>query len=456
MGSKISSRKIDLLFLFAASLFVFSGILLAFSYFTYGGVVLTTGFLVLVKIRTIYKQTNRSIAFFFDAVRNNDSTLVFPSETNNESFDQLHRSLNSMNLHIQKVKLDAEIREKYFTAIIAQSATGFIVMNHEKRIELINEAACVFAGISAESSNRDLLKIKNKALFDTLCELKAGENMVFKNYQKFIVQQLLLKATEITTGSRNLMLFSLQDIRPELNVKEIESYQKLISILTHEIMNSLAPITSISRTLNNVFKSGNSDGRLDEVQISTTVLGLKSIEEQSDGLLNFVGNYRKLIKIPPPDIRSIEVDEWIQQIYIVYNEACSHKNIHFEIKREGKSARIEGDKHLLNQAIINLINNAIDALENQDNKRIQIVFSGLKDNYYIRIGNNGPAIPQELQEDIFIPFFTTKAKGSGIGLSIASQIVKLHNGTLDVFSDENVGTIFSIKLHNKHNNNNIE
>lgn len=448
MGSKISTGRMGLYFLLAVLFLVGSGALLALSFFTYGGVLLTLGVFVLLQIWHLYNHTNRSIAFFFDAVRNNDTTLAFPVNTKNSTLDQFHGSLSDMSKHIQHVKLEAEIREKYFTAIIKQSATGFIVMNKEQGIELINETACLLAGISTGSSNPNLLKIKNNRLFKTLCSMKAGENITFKNHNKYAVQQLLLRATEIKTESRNLMLFSLQDIRPELNEKEIESYQKLISILTHEIMNSLAPLTSISRTLNNFFKEKSGDEfSLNDIQISTTVQGLKAIEEQSEGLLNFVGNYRKLIKIPPPDIRKISIDEWIEQLYVLYSEICRQESIQFVIRHEGRNDYLEGDKNLLNQVLINLIKNAIEALQEvSDNKRIQIVFSKDKESFYIQVGNNGPTISSELQDKIFVPFFTTKPNGSGIGLSISSQIVKLHKGTLDVFSDETIGTVFTIKI----------
>jgi signal transduction histidine kinase len=448
MASDVSSRRFLGYFSLAAIFFVGSGILLALTYFTYGGVLLVLGILALVKIWFLYQHTNRSIAFFFDAVRNNDTTLAFPEEIHNSTLDQLHRSLNSMNQHIQKVKLEAEIHEKYFKAIIKQSATGFIVMNKNFGVELINETACLLAGISSSSANPNILQVKNNRLFQTLCSMKAGENATFKNYNKYSVQQLLLKAAEIRSESRNLMLFSLQDIRPELSEKEIESYQKLISILTHEIMNSLAPITSISRTLNRFFSKENiSKGQLDDLQVTTTIQGLKAIEEQTEGLLNFVGNYRKLIKIPPPEIKTIDVKEWIQQLYVLYNEMCREKNIRFEVTMEGKGEYIEGDKNLLNLVLINLITNAIEALDDVvDNKRILIVFSNDKEGTFIRVGNNGPIIPTELQEKIFVPFFTTKQNGSGIGLSISSQIIKLHKGTLDVFSETDIGTIFTINI----------
>lgn len=435
-------------FLLAAIFLSGSGAMFAISLFTYGGFFFATGIFWLIKIWMCYQHTNQSIALFFDSVRNNDSTLVFPRSPQNTTLDELHRSLNAMNNHIQHIKLDAEVREKYFTAIIRQSSTGFIVMNGEFGIELINEAACQLAGISPGSYNKNLLKVKNPRLFDALCVLKAGENITFRNYNKFTVQQLLVKATQIRTDSRNLMLFSLQDIRSELSEKEIESYQKLISILTHEIMNSLAPLTSISRTLNNIFQTEKlNDGKLDDIQISTTIQGLKAIEEQSEGLLHFVGNYRKLIKIPPPVISTIDISEWIQQLNVLYTEICNHKNVQFEIIQEKKDFFIQGDKNLLNQVLINLIQNALDALDEvSEKRRIRIVFSASQENCFIRIGNNGPVIPPELQEKIFVPFFTTKQNGSGIGLSISNQIIKLHKGTLDVFSDDNTGTIFTIKL----------
>jgi signal transduction histidine kinase len=186
---------------------------------------------------------------------------------------------------------------------------------------------------------------------------------------------------------------------------------------------------------------------LNDIQISTTVQGLKAIEEQSEGLLNFVGNYRKLIKIPPPDIRKISIDEWIEQLYVLYSEICRQESIQFVIRHDGRNDYLEGDKNLLNQVLINLIQNAIEALQEvSDNKRIQIVFSKDKETFYIQVGNNGPTISSELQDKIFVPFFTTKPNGSGIGLSISSQIVKLHKGTLDVFSDETIGTVFTIKI----------
>jgi len=450
MVSKLSSGRMLVLFIFSGIFFSTGGLLLGKSFFTYGIVLFVLGIACIGVLWKLYHQTNRSITFFFDAVRNNDSTLVFPISNNNRSLDNLFRSLNNLNQHIQKIKLETEFREKYYKAIIKQSTTGFIVMAKNKNIELINEAACTLAGVSTDSSNLNLLKIKNSRLYETLCTMKAGGNLTYKGYNQFAVQQLLLKATEIKTEKIELMLFSVHNIRNELNEKELESYQKLISILTHEMMNSLAPLTSISKTLYNLFYSEGkviSPENLSEIQIITTLQGLKAIEEQSGGLTSFVNSYRKLIKIHQPKIHDIDVKEWADQLSVFYKDTCQTKNIEFEIQVHERLHSISGDKNLLNQVLFNLVNNAIDALEDIKNeKKIKISFSLAKGSTFIQVGNNGPAIPQSIQDKIFVPFYTTKEKGSGIGLSISSQIVKLHKGTLDVFSDETTGTIFTINF----------
>lgn len=355
-----------------------------------------------------------------------------------------------MNKHFRNLKLESEVREKYFRAIIRHSATGFIVMSKSKGVELINESAAAMAGIPTESSNPNLLKVKNNHLYDTLCSLKAGDNYTFRNYNKYSVQQLLIKATEVNTDSRELLLFSIQDIKPELSEKEIDAYRKLISILTHEIMNALAPLTSISRTLNRIFLHKEiPDGNLtlSDTEVSTAIQGLRAIEEQSGSVTSFVENYRKLVKIPPPEISDININQWIQQLLVLFNEICLDKGIRFDIKNNCRYDDLRGDKNLLNQVLINLIKNAIEALDSWDgDKRLTVIFSNRMKSFYIQVGNNGPYIPPELQEKIFVPFFTTKQNGSGIGLSISNQIIQLHKGTLDVFSEESAGTIFTITL----------
>jgi two-component system, NtrC family, nitrogen regulation sensor histidine kinase NtrY len=428
---------------------VFGGALVRPGFFIYGIFLLCIGVICLIRIWYLFNQTNRSIAFFFDAIRNNDSTASFPITGKLKSADFLHRSLNLLNRHFQEVKLESELKEKYFRSIIRQSNTGFVILNCENDIELINEAACNFAGISVLSSNPNFIRKKQPALYDVLCNMKTGEDITYCTHNKFTGFQLLIKATEIKTTEKEIKLITLQDISHELTDKEVESYQKLISILTHEIMNSLAPLTSLSKTLSRVFIHNArtiAPDEVTEIHIQTTVQGLTAIESQAAGLMDFVGNYRKLIKIPNPIMYEIAVKDWMEQLRIIYQDELEAKGIIFEISIHEVS-KVVGDKNLLNQVLINVINNARDSLMNIEyEKRIKIVVFRVNETIFIQVGNNGPVIPPEIQDKIFTPFFTTKENGSGIGLSVSQQIMHMHKGSLNVYSDMERGTIFTLKL----------
>lgn len=447
MAYKFSNRSWFLSIVCAFICLVSGGALVRPGLFTYGIVLICIGMVCLVRIWYLFNQTNRSIAFFFDAIRNNDSTATFPVTGHIKSAEFLHRSLNQLNRHFQEVKLEAELKEKYFRSIIRQSNTGFIIINRDNDIELINEAACTFAGISILSSNPNLIKKKNDALYEIVCNLQTGEKITYRTHNQFAGFQVLLKATEIRTTEKIIKLVTLQDISHELTEKEAESYQKLISILTHEIMNSLAPLTSLSKTLNKVFTH---DSRtilaeeITDVDIQTTVQGLTAIESQSAGLMDFVGNYRKLTKIPKPVIHDIPVGDWMEQLRIIYQDEMDRLGIHFEISINDLEL-VQGDKNLLNQVLINLINNAKDSLlECQCERKIKLLIFKTSGTTCIQIGNNGPVIPPEILDKIFIPFFTTKENGSGIGLSVSQQIMHMHKGSLDVYSGMEEGTIFTL------------
>jgi len=297
----------------------------------------------------------------------------------------------------------------------------------------------------------NLLKIKNKEFYDVLTHIETGESVTFRNNLSGSVQLLLFRATAIKSGEKTVKLISVQDIRQELDEKELESYQKLISILTHEIMNSIAPMTSVSKTLVNFYIKGGIPVKaeaIDDSVISTTVQGLKLIEEQGNGLINFVNSYRRLIKIPQPVFQAFDIDDWLEQLTILFAERLRADQIELDIVVEKALNEIYADKNLINQVVVNLINNAIDALQQiEDQRKIAIELIANRENrVLIKISNNGPAIPEEILEKIFIPFFTTKENGSGIGLSLSRQIMRSLKGTISVVSNEQEGTVFTLEI----------
>jgi len=447
----LQPRSGFVLFFLSVISFTGSGFLLAHSNYYLALSLFIAGFVFIWLIIRIYIATNEAIAFFFDSLRNDDTSLHFQSLKTNRSLKSLYESMNLLNSHFQDIRFRNEYNETYYKTIIQNASTGLLVLNGNNQIELINKVACNYAGISSESRNPDLLRIKHPAFYEAICNLKPGDNITYRNLLSNKLQLLVFMATMIRRKDTDLKLVSIQDIRYELESKELESYRKLMNVMTHEIMNLLTPLTTVAKELYSLYCKSGSPGEvsdIDKATIIATANGLALIDEQSNGLLNFVNSYRKISKLPQPEFTTINVGEWIEQLKIVFDSKMRENKVSFSIHTDKSPKQIVADKNLLNQVIINLINNSFDAvLETGLDRIIEInIMKTLHDRVLIKISNNGPVIPPQLQEKIFIPFFTTKKNGSGIGLSIAQEIMKLHNGSLVVVSTLEDKTSFILEF----------
>lgn len=387
-----------------------------------------------------FNRTNRSVAYFFESIENDDSQLRFSAKYRNKSLTHLYNSMNKVNEKLADIKFQNQRNEQYYKALIQQSATGLIAMSENNKIEVANTMACELAGI-AVPQNFHRLQVKNPDLWNLLCEIKSGETQtvkIFRNGQYF---HLSVCTTVMNFSGTSTKIISLQDIKQELDTKETESWQKLISVLTHEIMNSIAPITSLTNTLTRFFRNKNNPVAASEITdpvIENTLKGLDIIEERGNGLLNFVKNYRQLTKIPPPVFSYFEAYSWINNIRILLYEKLETHNIQMELSVNNQAGIIHADEKLLTQVIINLILNAIEALtEKPDDRKIKATIRmNEKKQVQIEISNNGPKIQPELADKIFVPFFTTKENGSGIGLSLSRQIIQMHRGYIYLETEE--------------------
>ncbi len=389
-----------------------------------------------------FNQSNRQIAFFFEAIKNDDSSLKFPTTIRQKSLRHLYQSLNSLNDQINQIKQQNEYLEKYYQSFIHHAATGLMAINQNNEVEIMNEKAFEYAGIPSFTPLH-LVPVRNPGLFNLLAMVNPGETQTYRRLTGDSQVNLLIRSREIRYGGKISRLISLQDIRHELDEKELDSWQKLIRVLTHEIMNSIAPIVSLTGTLRKFFiEEGSPDRRemIDEETIENVIQGLDTIEERGNGLVNFVNSYRKLTRIPRPEFDTFPIEDWLKHIRILFNEQMADRNIHFETVINPKAREITGDKTLLTQVIINILNNAMEALEEMSSDRkIKVSVEISKQNRpLIRILNNGPQILPETLEKIFIPFFTTKENGSGIGLSLSRQILRLHHGSIHAESNEKV------------------
>lgn len=381
-------------------------------------------------------QSNRQIAFFFEAIRNEDSALKFPTNIKQSSLRNLYQRLNELNNTISEIKLKNEYLEKYYQTFIQHASIGLIALNQDKEVDLMNETAFEYAGIPSFIPLH-LIPRKNPELYEVLKSVTPGETVSFKRFAGDTRMDLLIRAREIRYGGKRSTIISLQDIRHQLDEKELDTWQKLIRILTHEIMNSIAPIVSLTGTMRKIFVSGEDSGKhraYDHETIESMVQGLNTIEERGNGLINFVNSYRKLTRIPRPEFETIEIKPWLEQIRLLMAGTLKQDQINLQMKIDPAVRTLSGDEKLLTQVVINILNNAREALlEKEADRQIIIEVSLSKQKRpLICITNNGGAIPDDLIEKIFIPFFTTKEEGSGIGLSLSRQILRLHKGSLHV------------------------
>ena len=380
---------------------------------------------------------NRKITFFFDAVSNDDTTLHFSEKLRDKSLNVLHQSLNRLNKHISDIKIENEHNEKFFRELMKYSATGLMAVDDHGYIELINDSALDLIGLP-HISHIHLLQQKNNELYEQIIHLTPGQSRTVKLLHGDELRLLSLKVAVLKFGEKKYRLYSIYDIKSEIEANELDSWQKLIRVMTHEIMNSIAPITSLSNTLTKIFvKHGNPlpVNEVTEKHIANTIHGLDVIENTGKGLMHFVEDYRKLTKIPKPAFKPIDVRGWLNTIQVLMKPKLDEENIELKISNKELYKELIGDEKLLNQVIINILNNAIDALKNTKEKKIMLgVVESPLGKLKISVSDNGSGITPDEIEKIFIPFYTTKENGSGIGLSLSRQIMRLHKGSISVFS----------------------
>ena len=386
-----------------------------------------------VELISFLNRTNTKIAFFFDAIRNNDSTLNFPEKTGNKSLNELNASLNKVNELIRNIKFELQQQEQYYKTILEHVSIGIISFNENGNIYLSNTAARNLLGHEHLTHINQISQIDRK-LFSAIKELQPGDRKLVSFNGKTGIVQLSLKSTLFKTAQETFQLVAIQDIKTELETQELEAWIKLIRVLTHEIMNTVAPITSLSQTILKYFK--NLDGQMpSEKIIGNTIKGLEVINERGTGLIGFVETYRKLTRIPQPDKKPVNVSHLFENtITLVKHEPINEQvQILWEVKPI--DLEIVADEKQIAQVLINLLKNSMESLKSNGNGKIflkgEINTNG---KVLISVIDNGPGITEELMDKIFIPFFTTKSNGSGIGLSLSRQIMQMHGGSLKVES----------------------
>jgi two-component system, NtrC family, nitrogen regulation sensor histidine kinase NtrY len=391
--------------------------------------------------------TNRKISYFLESVQNDDSALLFPANINSNPIRELYQGLRKVNEQIQQLKIENLQREQYFQTLLENVATGIVTYNTKGFVQHANSAAKKMLSVQV-LTHIDQLERISRDLFNTVRNIKPFEQQHVSLATRGGTVELSLKATSFKTKNDDLILLSIQDIRNELDEKELDSWMKLIRVLMHEIMNTITPITSLSESLHKFLTI---DGRpvspneVDNNTILKTMQGLNVIKEQAGGLMLFVESYRKLTHLPNPDKKTFKVNDLVNRIKILYNSLENSGSVRLDVKVDPIDMNLFADQNLISQVLLNLLKNALEGIENKPEGTIQLDAKYSGDHRpEICVSDNGHGIPPEYINQIFMPFFTTRENGSGIGLSISRQIMRLHGGRLQVKSIPNSETKFTM------------
>ncbi len=392
-------------------------------------------------------KTNRDLAGFLESIRFSEFTRSFQIEGMGSSFNELNKAFNDVISDFQKVRSEREEHFHYLQSIVQNIDVSIIAYREDGTIEMINKAAKKLFQLSTIRNIRKL-GVLSEELVSTLQNIKPGENKLVKVQDEDDFLQLAINTTELKLRDKIVTLATIKNIQNVLEEQETEAWQKLIRVLTHEIMNSITPIASLSATLENMLKPYTNNDNAPEPDpevMSEIQQALQTINKRSTGLLHFVNTYRNLTRIPKPNFKIVRITDIFENINLLHEQDLEKNNIEFVRQVEPPGMEISIDEQLIEQVLINLVKNSIHALENRENGRISMkAFFNKRGRPTIQVTDNGTGILKDVLDKIFIPFFTTKPTGSGIGLSLSRQILRLHGGTITAKSIPDKETIFTL------------
>jgi two-component system, NtrC family, nitrogen regulation sensor histidine kinase NtrY len=389
-------------------------------------------------------HTNREITRFFYAIKHSDFSITFRKEVLGQSFRELQDSMIDIIQSYKQVKIEKEGQFHFLQMMVNQLHIGIIAMDQHNSITLINPIAEKMVGI-AGLKNWKLLNAQNPSLVNEIEMLGDNGRKLIEIRNPPEIKFVSVDVRTMLVLDRPAKLITLQDINSEIEQKEIEAWHKLIRILTHEIMNSATPISSLTETMQGMLTDKHGKQKtlqdLNADTISDIRFALNTIRKRTDGLLHFVENYRKLTKVPKPALEKVNIKAFLENIHTLMSQELRQKNIAVTVEANNEMALVI-DPVLIEQVMINLITNSVHAVDGQEQPRIELRTGFIEQQAIISIHDNGKGIPTKELTEIFVPFFTTKKDGSGIGLSLAKQIMSLHNGSIRVQSQPGAGTTF--------------
>ncbi|UII28136.1 ATP-binding protein [Fulvivirga maritima] len=388
------------------------------------------------------EKTNIKLTHFLLSIKQGGFTSTFSKGKSNPTDAQLNSALNDIIQEFQKINLEKERQFQYLKTLNENIGVGLISYAEDGNIEMINPAAKSLLQKPLIRSISDLKTIDSK-LHETISHLKAEEKRVIKTYIGQETLQLSVQLKEFIIDRKKVKLLLIQNLLFELDQKEVEAWQKLISVLTHEIMNSVTPIASLNSSVNQLLHQNNQQ-QLSPDDREDIYCSLDTIEKRSKGLIKFINVYKDFSKTPELTYSRFNLISIVNRLLQLLAPDMEKAKVQHELHCSSTEIKIWADQQLIEQVIINLLKNALEAVKETEKPLIKINIEAAINKTRISITNNGPWIPAEELEKIFIPFYSTKKGGSGIGLSLAKQIMKLHRGNIQAYSTENGNSTFTL------------
>ncbi|MDW3192306.1 MAG: ATP-binding protein [Cytophagales bacterium] len=402
----------------------------------------------LVELTYFVNRTNLELSRFLSGVRDGDFQLSFSQKADSSSFKALNHSFREVIHAFREYETERMAEYQFLNEIISQISFGVIVFDDQEEIQVMNQTASDLLSLPKVTKWKNL-RNPNIAFVEQLYQMELAPNQLIETRVSGKDQMFSVTASQITLRSVVMKIVCFQNIQNEIRKKEIEAWHKLIRILTHETMNSVTPIVSLAETMQMILHTEEghpkSTQEISDENLEDLAFSLETIIGRGNGILKFVNNYRKLTRIPKPEIEPVTIAPWIRKIINLTSAEPNTPGIHLDIADE--SVIIPLDPVLIEQVLINLLKNSKEALENSENPTITVKVKSEAGNTLIIVQDNGPGVDQEKIEKIFIPFYTTKKEGSGIGLSVSRQIMSLHGGHLELQSEPG-STIFTLSFQN--------
>src|SRR3984885_6331899 len=395
------------------------------------------------------KKAQDEVSQFVESIHYRDFSRHFDVRRAPNELKPLRKGFNEINTTFKLISRERETQYHYLQKILELVDTGILSYEQETgETGWLNEAFKNLMGIPYLKTIHSLEK-REEVLYKELVKLKSGDAKILTVNRNGQLIKILVTASMLRSDDKIYKLIAFQNVSEALDETESKAWQKLLSVMTHEIMNSVAPISSLADTLKNRLQAPEIANSPVSSQLEDLELGIDTIKRRSEGLLKFTESYRNLNKITKLDLTKILVRNLFENLNSLMRPSFEKKHIELEIILRDPTLSIEADNNLLEQVMINLLVNAVEAVKERENPRITLSAEITSNNKtLVKIADNGMGMPPELQEKIFIPFFSTRKNGSGIGLSLCKQIMLLHKGNILVQSTEGTGSSFILQFSN--------